>query len=54
MTTVKLNREEIEAAIKSGDNCQGRRYLAIIPTGEVSIHWADTNPPGTLGWMMRL
>jgi hypothetical protein len=43
--TIKLDRKEIETAIKSGDNCQGRRYLAVTPAREVSIHWADTSRP---------
>lgn len=45
MDLVKLNREEIRKAIEEGDNCQGRRWLAVRPNGEVKIHWADTHRP---------
>ncbi len=40
---VKLDREEVSQAIREGDNCQGRRWLAVSPAGEVEVHWADTN-----------
>ncbi len=45
MDLVKLNREEVQKAIEGGDNCQGRRWLAVRPNGDVAIHWADTNRP---------
>ena len=45
MDLVKLNREEVQKAIEDGDNCQGRRWLAVRPNGEWAIHWADTNRP---------
>lgn len=45
MDLVKLDREEIEKAIEVGDNCDGRRWMAVRPSGEVSVHWADTNRP---------
>lgn len=40
---VKLDRAEIEKAIREGDNCQGRRWLTVSPAGEWAVHWADTN-----------
>lgn len=45
MDLVKLDQEKIRKAIEGGDNCQGRRWLAVRPNGEWSIHWADTNRP---------
>lgn len=45
MDLVKLDREEIRKAIEAGDNCDWRRWLAVRPCGEVSVHWADTNRP---------
>lgn len=42
---LKLNREEIRAAIEAGDNGYGRRWLAVTPAGEWAIHWADKNGP---------
>ncbi len=42
---VKLNKEEIRKAIFGGDNAYGHRYLAIYPSGEWQIHWADDKRP---------
>jgi len=40
---VKLDKKEIIEAIEAGDNCQGRRWMAVSPDGDCTIHWADTN-----------
>ncbi len=42
-SVVKLDKAEIRKAIEDGDNAYGRRWLAVRPNGDYSIHWADNN-----------
>ena len=39
--TLKLDQKEIRQAIFDGDNSDGRRWLAVYPSGEYQIHWAS-------------
>ncbi len=40
---VKLDKEEITQAIIDGNNCSGRRWLAVTPGVDWGILWADNN-----------
>lgn len=52
--TIKLEKAEIIAKIKAGDNCEGGYVLAAAPDGSaIRIHWMQTNrqwDPWPQGW----
>lgn len=43
MKKIVINRQELREVIERGDNCSGNFVIAISPSGNYSIMWAENN-----------